>query len=64
MYIHTYILRSCCLKCLFQLGLFGYSTEYIQKGDGDCKDMVGSLQHKETLQFKVCKEDLDSHASD
>ena len=21
MYIHTYILRSCCLKCLFQLGL-------------------------------------------
>ena len=43
---------------------FGYSTEYIQEGDGDCKDMVGFLQHKETLPFKVCKEDLESHASD
>ena len=43
---------------------FGYSPEYIQEGDGDCKDMVGFLQQRETLQFKVCKEDLESHASD
>ena len=62
MYIHTYILRSCCLKCLFQLGLD--TAQSIYKRGMVIVKIWWALYNIETLQFKVCKEDLDSHASD
>lgn len=35
-----------------------------QKGNNECKVLLGSLQHQKTLQFEVCKEDFESYASD
>lgn len=35
------------------------SAQGIQKGDNNCNDMVGCLQHKETLQFKSVKRALN-----